>query len=81
MKKLIAISALILMAAPVMAEDTKPVVLTPTALYDKIEKLEQKHSKVLKVLLNQNKRIKELERKMAGVQKRITILYSQQADK
>lgn len=45
-----------------------PVVLTPTALYDKIEKLETKHSKVLKVLLNQSKRISDLEARVSELQ-------------
>lgn len=58
------------MAMAVKAEPA-PVVLTPTALYDKIEKLEKKHSKVLKVILNQNKKISALEKKVSELQKQL----------
>lgn len=65
----------------------KPVVLTPTKLYDLIEELDKsvalikeredlRGDKTLKALLNANKRIQELERKVAGMQKQITILHA-----
>ena len=74
-----------MLAGTAIASD--PVVLTPTKLYDLIEELDKsvalikeredvRGDKTLKALLNANKRIQELERKVAGMQKQITILHA-----
>jgi len=67
MKRLtLLLAAIMLLAAPTVAN---------------AETADEKHSKVIRVLLQQNKRIRELERKVAGMQKQITILHAKKADK
>lgn len=69
MKNLAIIIALLIAATSAAVAQSPTIVLTPTALYDLIEKQQIKTTKLTHVCLKLNQRINELEKDVARLKK------------